>query len=181
MLSMDDIQGPIWGTSILKELGKEHECSWHTLRRFHQECVSTNHSHGKHPKRNHRWEIEWCNASTHTQRQTVGASVHVFSDGGHGLSQYERCHTASMFNHLCSRKGNMPLGDLLTVTPHSLLSTILTQVFLPATTYNSLCSRKSLCSPKHCELTVNGFSPEYAIHYCDRSTDSTAPVKVVQM
>lgn len=117
MLSMDDIQGPVWGTSILKQLGKEHECSWHALRRFHQECVSTDHSHGKHPKRNHRWEIEWCNASTHTQRQTVGASVHVFSDGGHGFSQYERCHAACMFNHLCSRKGNMPLGDLLMSLP----------------------------------------------------------------
>lgn len=116
MLSMDDIQGPIRGTSILKQLGKEHECSWYTLRWFHQEGVSTNHSHGEHPKRDHGWEIERCNSSTHAQRQTVGISVHVFSDGGHGLSQYEGCHTASMFNHLCSRKGNMPLDDLLIIS-----------------------------------------------------------------
>lgn len=116
---MDDIQGPIRGTSILKQLGKEHECSWHTLRWFHQEGVSTNHGHREHPKRNHGWEIERCDSSTHTQRQAVSISVHVFSDGGHGLSQYEGCHTASMFNHLCSRKGNMPLDDLLPVSPQT--------------------------------------------------------------
>lgn len=116
---MDDIQGPVWGTGILKQLGKEHECSWYTLRWFHQERVPTNHSHGEHPQRNHGWEIERRNASAHTQRQTVGVSVHVFSDGGHCLSQYEGCHTASMFHHLCSRKGNTPLGDLLIVSPQT--------------------------------------------------------------
>mmetsp|Transcript_16911 Transcript_16911/g.32023 ORF Transcript_16911/g.32023 Transcript_16911/m.32023 type:complete len:268 (-) Transcript_16911:25-828(-) len=107
--AVDDVEHAIRKACFLCKLSKEHGGPRCLLRGFEHHRVTSGHSNGEHPKRDHRWEVERTDSGHNTEGLADGICINTVGKPLDSLSHHVRSDVGSGFNHLEAAE-NITLG-----------------------------------------------------------------------
>lgn len=80
-VAVHNLNDAFWQTSFFKQFGQHQRHRWVALGRLQDESVAASNCWGKHPHRDHGWEVERGDARGHTQRLSHGVDVDAWASG----------------------------------------------------------------------------------------------------
>lgn len=104
LATVDDVENPFRNASLQGQFHQPHGHHRVLLGGFEHEGVAGGDGHRKHPQRNHRREVERCDAGADAERLQQRIGVYAASHVGGQLTHLQAADIGGVLDHLKPRK-----------------------------------------------------------------------------